>query len=373
MRPGFLLLSLLVVVFISIVLYSERLFFSSSSSSSSSTSILTDDRKTDKEQERKYADDSSDGNSDNHDSSDNYNWINIARRLSDPKLDFKTGMEALFIQPNWTLVEKEFRDQPRIVVDFPFHKFTDRFGLINIDLNDTNLVAAIRDVTQTWAKANIFSRFRFSDVLTSESLTPSRADGYRYWVMGRKTKEDGLDKWQDDYNKILRDGPGKLGEPEARKALKRINEYGGHSYQNWVLGLRGVEPSETIFFHVFTVGLWKWYNGGTTKGRIFVRGGSCHSSKPKYIDGRKVICEGWKNENEVGDMSATEFARILAHEIGHGFHLPHPDTTCQRALTTAGMQLMRQQRAVTLKNGPDCSYVDLTFVLYSANKTLTHI
>ncbi len=282
-------------------------------------------------------------------------WAAAAASLHHPVLDSKTGVASLFIQPNWTLINKDFKNEPRIFVDLPFHKFTDMYGLIDVDFDNKQLIKALRDVAQTWAKANIFTRFRFSDVVKAEKILNARADAYRYWVTGKKSQEGNFTKWKDDFDNILSNGPGKLGKEEAERVLKRMTEYNGHSFQNWVLNIGRADPSSTVFFHVYTVAYWRWYNGGTTKSRIFVRGGSCHSSRPRYIFGKKVVCQGWKNENEVGDMTSEEFARVLAHEIGHSFHLPHPDSTCQRAQTIEGLQLMRQQRAVTLKDGPDCS------------------
>ena len=49
--------------------------------------------------------------------------------------------ETLFIQPhNWSSIPRELLGSPRITVDFPFHHYTDRFGLIDSQFSQSEFV-----------------------------------------------------------------------------------------------------------------------------------------------------------------------------------------------------------------------------------------
>ena len=111
----------------------------------------------------------------------------------------------------------------------------------------------------------------------------------------------------------LANGPGQLGEDQTMMVAEKILfQYNGHALMNWVLNI-GPQLDEVIFYHIYTMFYYPWYNGGTTKGRIFVRSGSCsgdEEKKKRLPETNEIVnCVGWDVDEEQGNFETPLFVR----------------------------------------------------------------
>lgn len=126
--------------------------------------------------------------------------------------------------PDFDSVLPEFKKLPRIVVDFPFHFFTDVHGISAPDFNSSHMIELLREVSNIWIKGNIFVRFKTEDVKRPYRLPDCKADAYKWWVVGRKAPPKG----REDYERYLLNGTGRMSGAAANLVAKRlIKQYNG--------------------------------------------------------------------------------------------------------------------------------------------------
>ena len=149
-------------------------------------------------------------------------------------------------------------------------------------------------VSNIWAKANIWARFKVSDIRRRITLPDDKADAYRWWILGMKSNKAKLKEYfKRDYDKMLVNGPGGLGAAGAKTVLTKYFAHGGHDLFNWILGAgrdrvgKIGPPIRLYFVHYFP-----WYNGMGNLRRIYIRNGSCNSRPQKQLDGKDVTCVG---------------------------------------------------------------------------------
>lgn len=271
------------------------------------------------------------------------------------------------------LIHPNYAKLPRLEVDVVFHRLTDKYHLIDLKYNETELLEIAKIVIRVWAKANILIRFRKSEVLGWEKISDNRAEAYKLYVQG--SKEEG----SPEQIKERQEATALIGKKDTDFLyyhFLRIHNNECCVVEKFIVGAdkrRVWDKRNTL--HFYPLYYLRWYNGFALDRMVAIRGGSCWGPENKLLNGAPVHCRlGYKDgigplaakhENRSDALGAREwerrpftiqqFARIAAHEVGHFFQLNHQNgERCTSYDKVEEMNLMHQQKKVTITGKP-CS------------------
>lgn len=210
-------------------------------------------------------------------------------------------------------------DKSAISINIMFHRFT------ALERNKHN-TTMMKTLTCSYTSAQL--RDIFQQV---SSIWVSQAKIRFMWDWNEATKREyASESLMKDYHAHLKKFPSTGGLPWTSTDGGTLNPVFDDLMRMFTIKRTRWSLENEI--HVYCLGAFVGYNGAGRLNSIFLRSTAYHETDT--------------------DMDPDRFARVLAHEIGHLLHLPHPSTKLCGESCKEKCNLMCQQRALPLGVDP---------------------